>query len=127
MPKWEPASNIPENSVLRKWAELFLSGMAAMGRNARINSITVQRTIEAAGFTDVQEQTIQCYVNPWMEDRQKRDVARWFNLGLSHGLEAMSLMPMIEGLHMEEDAVRSLCAQVKTEICHLRYHAYFNM
>lgn len=126
VPGWE-GSDVPEVSALKRWADLFLLSLTAMGRNARIDSTTVQQTIEAAGFVDFQEQTIRCYVNPWMEDRHAKDIARWFNLGLSHGVAAMSLMPMIEGLQMHEAEVRSLCAEVEAEICYLRYHAYFNM
>lgn len=92
-----------------------------------MDAAAARGAMEAAGFTDFREEVIRCYVNPWMSDRHERDVARWFNLGLSHGIPAMSTMPMIEGLGMDQEEVRKLCSDVNHEICVLRYHAYFNM
>jgi hypothetical protein len=96
-------------------------------RKARVDSVATRQMLEGAGFTDFREEIIRCYVNPWMSDRHEREIARWFNLGLSHGIVAMSLMPMIEGLHMEQEEVLDLCLRVNKEICVLRYQAYFNV
>lgn len=83
--------------------------------------------MKAAGFTNFREVTIRCYVNPWMSDSYEREVSRWFNRGLSSGILAMSIMPMIEGLKMSLAEVERLCQKVNEEICMLRHHAYFNM
>lgn len=86
-----------------------------------------RQMMEAAGFVEVKEEVVQAFVCPWSSDRQPRELARWFNLGLSHSLEALSLMPLIEKQGLKFEEVRELCQRVKQEICILRYHTYCNM
>jgi hypothetical protein len=83
--------------------------------------------MEGAGLVDFKEEVIKCYVNPWSRDRHEREMARWYNLGFCHSVEAMSFMPLIENIGMTFDQVRDLCARVKKEVCVLRYHAYVTM
>ncbi|KAK5992826.1 Secondary metabolism regulator LAE1 [Cladobotryum mycophilum] len=122
-PRWE-GDDVPVESAMREWADLFLRAMDRFNRSARVSTENTKRMVEAAGFTDFQETTVRCYVNPWSPDRHMREVARWFNLGFSLGLEAMSMMPMIEKMNMTQKDVKDLCERVKKEICILRYHSY---
>nr|UWK20372.1 chromatin methyl transferase [Trichoderma crystalligenum] len=122
-PQWE-GEHIPTHSAFREWSQLFLRAMHRFQRSVKISSQDTKRMMETAGFTDFTETTIKCYVNPWSHNRHDREVARWFNLAFSLGLEAMSMMPMIEKLGMTKDEVEDLCARVRKEICILRYHAY---
>lgn len=126
VPQWE-GDDVPSPSALEDWSSKFLRAMNGFHRNARLSRDETKRMVEAAGFTDFTEKTLRCYLNPWSEDRRDRDVARWFNLGFSLSLEAMSMMPMIEKLGMTQAQVKELCGRVKREICILRYHGYFNL
>nr|UWK20375.1 chromatin methyl transferase [Trichoderma cf. fertile] len=122
-PQWE-GEDVPTHSALREWAQQFQRAMHRYQRSVTISCRDTKRMMEAAGFTDFTETTIKCYVNPWSPDRHDREVARWFNLAFSLGLEAMSMMPMIDQLGMTKDDVLDLCGRVKKEMCILRYHAY---
>ncbi|EHK25321.1 uncharacterized protein TRIVIDRAFT_31676 [Trichoderma virens Gv29-8] len=122
-PQWED-ENIPTHSALREWAHLFQRAMRRYHRSVTVSCEDAQDMMEAAGFTEFTETTMRCYVNPWSPERLPRESARWFNLALSLGLEAMSMMPMIEKLGMTKEDVLDLCSRVKKEICILRYHAY---
>lgn len=82
---------------------------------------------EEAGFVDISQETVRCYVNPWSDVKEEREIARWFNLVCAQGLEAMSLIPMIDHGRMSYDQVRELCDRTKKEICVLRFHAYVTM
>ncbi|KAM0556784.1 hypothetical protein ACHAPJ_005844 [Fusarium lateritium] len=117
----------PANSAFEKWAELFLDGMDHFNRSARVTPQETRQLLEAAGFTDVRQEVIQAYVCPWSPDRHEREIARWFNLGLSHSLEALSLVPLVEKQGLKAEEVRELCAQAKRETCVLRYHTYCNI
>nr|AMD39000.1 methyl transferase [Fusarium babinda] len=117
----------PANSAFVKWAELFLDGMDRFNRSARVTPQETQQQLEAAGFTDVRHEVTKAYVCPWSPDRQEREIARWFNIGLSHSLEAMSLKPLIEKLGLKAEEVRELCSRAKRETCVLRYHTYCNI
>ncbi|OAA46917.1 Ribosomal RNA methyltransferase RrmJ/FtsJ [Metarhizium rileyi] len=126
VPGWE-GDYIPNPSALKEWSDLYLRASETFGRNGRLDSATVRRTMESAGFIDFREEIIRCYVNPWMPDRHERELASWFNLGLSRGVEAMSLMPMIEGLGLKQEEVHNLCQRVIKEICVLSHHAFFHV
>ncbi|KAF4125106.1 hypothetical protein GMORB2_3945 [Geosmithia morbida] len=123
-PRWESSGDIPNPSAIQEWSELYLQGMDRVNKSARVAPQWTVRMLEDAGFVDVREETIRCYVCPWSSDRQEREIARWFNLVFSQGLEAMSLLPMVDYLGMSIDEVNSLCARTKREMCVLRYHAY---
>ncbi|KAI1045359.1 hypothetical protein LB505_013552 [Fusarium chuoi] len=117
----------PANSAFVKWAELFLDGMDRFNRSVRVTPQEHRQMLEATGFTDVRQEVIKAYVCPWSADRNEREIARWFNIGLSHSLEAMSLKPLIEKLGYEAEEVRELCERAKRETCVLRYHTYCNI
>ncbi|KAK2592161.1 hypothetical protein QQS21_010143 [Conoideocrella luteorostrata] len=125
VPRWE--GNIPPKSALNEWSRLFLQGLDRFDRNARTDVGEVRKAFDKAGFVDFKEETIRCCVSPWTSDRHERDLARWFNFGFCNGIEAMSLMPMIEGLQMTKEEVQELCGRVKSEICHLKNHAFVTL
>ncbi|PHH90737.1 hypothetical protein CDD83_2777 [Cordyceps sp. RAO-2017] len=124
VPRWEHSGEFPENSAFKEWSDAFLKALDLFNRSARVSTHHTRHMIEQAGFCDFQEQTIRCYVNPWSANSWEQETARWFNLGLKHCLEAMSLMPMIERLRMTAEQVNDLCARVKEENTKLRYHGY---
>ncbi|KAH7156311.1 methyl transferase [Dactylonectria macrodidyma] len=125
-PRWDDNQR-PTKSAFEEWAALFYSGMDKFDRSARVKSDERYLMMEAAGFTDIKEEVIKAYVCPWSEDRTVRELARWFNLGLTHSLDSLSLMPLIEKLGMTLEEVNELTGKVKKEICVLRYHTYCNI
>ncbi|ODA77554.1 hypothetical protein RJ55_07183 [Drechmeria coniospora] len=127
VPRWEGSGDTPPNSALLDWANQFLAALDLFSRSARVVPQAVRTMIERAGFVDFKEQTIRCYVNPWMADKDDQLTARWFNLSLKHSMESMSLMPMVEKLGMTVEEVKHLCEQAKDECTRLRYHGYCTM
>lgn len=126
-PRWEETGGIPNPSAIQEWSERFLQGMDILNRSARVSPQWTVRMLEEAGFVDIREETIRCYVNPWSNDRQERTLAQWFNLVLSQGLEAMCLMPLVDQLDMSVEDVQALCARARKETCILRYHTYMTL
>nr|UWK20376.1 chromatin methyl transferase [Trichoderma gamsii] len=125
-PQWD-GEDRPTHSAIREWSQQFHRAMHRYRRSVKVSTEDTKRMMEAAGFTEFKETTIRCYLNPWSTDRHQREAARWFNLALGLGLEAMSLMPMIDMLHMKQEDVVDLCKRVKAETCVLRYHTYFTL
>ncbi|RFU72149.1 methyl transferase [Trichoderma arundinaceum] len=122
-PRWE-GDEVPVHSALNEWSQKFQRAMHRYQRSVKVSSQDTKRMMEAAGFTDFTETTVRCYVNPFSPDRHDRELGRWFNLAITLGLQAMSMMPMIENLGMTEADVVDLCERVKSEMCILRFHAY---
>ncbi|KAJ2980233.1 hypothetical protein NQ176_g2761 [Zarea fungicola] len=125
VPLWE--NTAPESSALREWSRLFLKGMDGFQRSVRVSSSNVRRMMETAGYVEFDETIIRCCVSPWCDDPHEKLVAKWFNVGLTEAIEAMSLAPLVENLGMDVSQVKELCERLRSEICKLRYHAYFNM
>lgn len=83
--------------------------------------------LEQQGFVDIREQIIQLPLNPWPTDFHAKDIGRWYNLGLTQGLEALSLAPLMRVKHWNRPDVDRLVQDVKREVCSKRIHAYSNM
>ena len=80
---------LPPNSQLWHWTQAVLEATATAYRPMAYNTET-RSMLESSGFVDIQEQIIQVPLNPWPKDPHAKDIGRWYNLGLTQGLEALS-------------------------------------
>jgi hypothetical protein len=83
--------------------------------------------LENQGFVDIKEQVIKIPLNPWPTDPHLKDIGRWYNLGLTQGLEALTLGPLTRVSQWSKTDVDKLISEVKREVCSKKYHAYCNM
>jgi hypothetical protein len=87
-----------------------------------------RQLLEAAGFTDIQEQVIMAPYNSWPADPHHKEIGRWYNLGITEGLEALSLAPFTRVFRWDATQhVKPLVAEVRKQICNRKIHAYNNM
>ncbi|KAH6881085.1 methyl transferase, partial [Thelonectria olida] len=124
---WVPRCDdgtLPTDSALGEWASKLLKSLDRHGRSMRVDPEETRRQLALAGFTDIDETVIKVCYCPWSEDRHERQVGRWFNIGLSQGLTALSCFPMRRMLGMSQKDVKDLCLKAKRDMCDLRYHAY---
>ncbi|KAH7142382.1 hypothetical protein DER46DRAFT_630986 [Fusarium sp. MPI-SDFR-AT-0072] len=95
---WAPQcddDSLPTDSALSQWASKLLDAMDQYGRPMRVNPEKTRQQLALAGFVDISETVIRACYNPWPEDATEKEAARWFNMGLSSGLTALSCAPMI--------------------------------
>ncbi|PBP25931.1 S-adenosyl-L-methionine-dependent methyltransferase [Diplocarpon rosae] len=116
----------PPHSKLVEWTRLLLDATARAQRPLAFNPHT-RVQLERAGFVDIREQIIKVPLNPWEKDPHLKDIGRWYNLGLTQGLQALSLGPLTRVRQWTAAEVEALIADVKKEICSKRYHFYCNM
>ena len=84
--------------------------------------------LQAAGFIDIQETIVRAPLNGWPSDPHQKTIGRWYNLGLTDGLDALSLAPLTRVYNWNADEhVRPLIKEVKKEIAKSKVHAYNNM
>ncbi|EXK24837.1 hypothetical protein FOMG_18464 [Fusarium oxysporum f. sp. melonis 26406] len=124
---WAPQcddDSLPTDSALSQWALKLLDAMDQYGRPMRVNPEKTRQQLALAGFVDISETVIRACYNPWPEDATEKEAARWFNVGLSSGLTALSSAPMVRMLGMSKEEVEGLCDRVNKEICMRSYHAY---
>ncbi len=117
---------LPPNSYIVQWTGLLLDATARAYRPLAYNTET-RAILERQGFVDIQEQVIRVPVNPWSKDPQEKDVGRWYNLGLTQGLQALTLAPLTRMTQWTPADVERLTADVKREVCSKKFHIYCNM
>jgi hypothetical protein len=118
--------SLPMHSELNYWTRCVLD---ATGRNHRplaYNEET-RSMLDAQGFVEVQEQIFKVPLNPWPADAHLKDVGRWYNLGLTQGLEALTMGPLSKMSNWSIERIDKLVADVKREICSKRHHVYCYM
>ncbi|KZF21952.1 methyltransferase LaeA [Xylona heveae TC161] len=86
-----------------------------------------RQMLEMQGFVDIQENVIRIPLNSWPASLHEKDIGRWYNLGLTEGLEALSLGPLTRVYGWPAEDVRRLIVDVKAHMCNKKIHAYNNM
>lgn len=117
---------LPPNSNLVKWSQHILSATQEHSRPLAYNTQT-RSMLEHQGFVEIQEQVIKVPFNPWPTDTHLKDIGRWYNLGLTQGLDALTLGPMTTVRHWKKPDIDKLIQDAKREICSKHVHAYCNM
>ncbi|KAI6708842.1 methyltransferase LaeA: variant, partial [Diplocarpon mali] len=115
----------PPNSKLVEWTRLLLDATERAQRPLAFNTQT-RAQLQRAGFVDIAEQIIKVPLNPWEKDPHLKDIGRWYNLGLTQGLQALSLGPLTRVRQWTAAEVEALIAEVKREVCSKRHHFYCN-
>ncbi|KAI0976685.1 methyltransferase LaeA [Xylaria arbuscula] len=110
-------------SKLAEWSHKVHQGFARAGKRLDMDPNT-KTILEDIGFVDVEHKKIPIAYNPWPEDENKKEVARWFNLGLTQGLDGFSFEPVIQWLNYPEPEVRELIDGVKEDICRREWRTY---
>ena len=119
-------NTFPENTSLKLWYNCLAEATNRALRPIAYNHET-GALLEHTGFVDIREEIIRVPLNPWPTDPWQRDVGRWYNLGLTEGLEALTLGPFMRILGWTKDEVDILIERVKREVCTRRMHVYCNM
>lgn len=110
-----------------KWYEYLADATQRAQRPIAYNADTRQR-LENAGFIDIHEEVIRAPFNSWPSDPHQKEIGRWYNLGLTEGLEALSFAPLTRIYNWEVNQnIRPFLELVKQTICNRKIHAYNNM
>ncbi|KAI8955088.1 S-adenosyl-L-methionine-dependent methyltransferase [Xylaria longipes] len=123
---WRPQSDGDPrplaDSKLMEWSQKVHQGFARAGKKLEMDPNT-KTILEDIGFS-VEHRKIPIAFNPWPEDEHKKEIARWFNLGLNQGLEALTFESVIHYLGYPEQEVRELIERVKEDICRREWRTY---
>jgi hypothetical protein len=118
---------LSDQSPLVSWYKYLSEATTTADRPIAYRDDT-KALLQRAGFIDIREQTIRAPINPWSTDPHQREIGKWYNLGLSLGLEALSLAAFtrVNSWNPTRD-IAPFLADVKTEMCKKGVHAYNNM
>ena len=125
-PRCDDHTLSPE-SYLVKWYNYLADATNRASRPIAYEHRTRQ-LLQAAGFIDIQETIIRAPYNSWPNDPHQKDIGRWYNLGLTEGLEALSFAAFSRMNRWDvNNHVRPLTNAVRGEICNRKIHAYNNI
>lgn len=119
--------SLPDNSYLVQWYNYLTDATHRSARPIAYQHNTRQM-LQAAGFIDIQETIIRAPYTTWPSDPHQKEISRWYNLGITEGLEALSMGPFTRIFRWgAREHVQPLVEQVRKEIGTRKYHAYNNM
>ncbi|KAI1804738.1 methyltransferase LaeA [Daldinia bambusicola] len=102
---------LPEDSPLRIWA---------------LNPHTVGM-LQRLGYVDVEQTSKRIPFNSWPDDAQEKEIGRWFNLGITKGLHAITIAPLTRMNGYDPEHVENLISKVRKEMCSRSLRAYCTM
>lgn len=123
----EPRSDdgsIPE--ILSRWYN-YLQDATTRGSKSIQYIHETQDMLRSRGFVDIEETIIRLPFNTWPTDPHGKDVGRWYSVGFTEGLEAMSLGPFTRVFEWPPGDVRRLCEDVKSAVLNKKFHVYNNL
>ncbi|TKA78622.1 Secondary metabolism regulator LAE1 [Cryomyces minteri] len=118
--------SLPIDSPVRQWYSHLADATERCGKPIAYQHNTRQM-LEAAGFIDIREQVIRAPYNGWPADPHQKEIGRWYNLGLTEGLEGLSMAPFTRIFRWPADTVTRWMQDIKATVCTRRIHAYNNM
>ncbi|KAI0895760.1 methyltransferase LaeA [Annulohypoxylon nitens] len=117
---------LPEDSSLRIWAHELTVAMERARRPITANPHTVA-LLERLGFVDVKQVSKRVPFNSWPPDETEREMGKWFNLGITQGLYALSIAPLTRMNGYDPEQVQNLVNKVQREICSRAIRSYCTM
>ncbi len=118
---------LSQDSMLVKWYRWLADATHRVSRPIAYEHRTRQM-LQQAGFIDIQETVIRVPYNSWPNDPHQKDIGRWYNLGITEGLEALTFAPLTRVYQWDLNAhIKPLLENVRKEICNRKIHAYNNM
>lgn len=118
---------LPEQSYLVQWYQYLADATNRSNRPIAYQHNTRQM-LQQAGFIDIQETMIRAPYTTWPSDPHQKEISKWYNMGISDGLEALSLAAFTRLNHWStQEHIYPLIEQVRREISTRKYHAYNNM
>lgn len=116
----------PQHAV-SQWQELLLEASSRTGKPLRLDHNAVLSQLHNCGFTDIQSHVIKLPLNPWPASHAAKELGRWYNLGMSEGLEALTLGPLCRVEGWTKTRVNELLARVQKELSSKSIHGYHKL
>ncbi|KAI9730369.1 MAG: Secondary metabolism regulator lae1 [Cirrosporium novae-zelandiae] len=88
----------------------------------------IREMLQLQGFVDIEETVIRLPLNEWViNDPEQRILGRWYCLGMTHWLEALSLAPFTRVYNWPVADVHRLVKEVTDQMGRRSIHAYNNL
>ena len=125
-PRCDDHTLLPDCPLVQ-WYKYLVEATQNVSRPIQYN-LNTRELLHMAGFIDIQETRIRIPLNSWPNDPHEKEIGRWYNLGLTEGLEALSLAPFSRVFQWNvRHHIRPLLEAARAQICNKKIHAYNHM
>ncbi|RDW61386.1 S-adenosyl-L-methionine-dependent methyltransferase-8 [Coleophoma crateriformis] len=114
----------PENSALKRWGELILSGCAKFGRPADA-TYHYEAQLKAAGFINYGKALYKWPTNRWPKDKHLKELGMWTYEDICGGISGISMAIFTRAHGWTADEVEAFLVDVRKEFKDTRIHTYF--
>ncbi|KAK1751469.1 mRNA 3'-end-processing protein yth1 [Echria macrotheca] len=113
-------------AAMEKWSELFeLSGRKTGASFTVVADDLQRRSLEEAGFVDVQVRTFKVPVGGWPLDPKLAEVGRLVHATLENDLEGYTLLLWHNVLNWPAEEYRPFLADLRKALRNRKYHGYY--
>lgn len=111
---------------MSEWYGHLKDATRRLGKSIEYQQNTRQM-LETAGFTDIQERVIRAPYNSWPRDPHQKEIGRWYCVGASDSVEALSMAPFTRAFKWPVGTVRRYVEDVQKCMMTRKYHGYNNI
>jgi hypothetical protein len=115
----------PEDSALKKWNELVMSGIQASGSEPHLGP-SFEQWLKDAGFVDIEVVKTAVPVGSWPKDAKLKELGVLNHIQLSEALEAVSLGTMLSQ-DLTYEQLSTFLADVKSNLNDRDIHTIYDL
>jgi hypothetical protein len=109
--------------AFRDFLENVRDGVANMGSD--LNGVVKLRgQMEAAGFTNIEEQILRCPIGLWPKNKTLKLAGLYWRTAISDGLMNVAKRPMERGLGWSTTQVEVFLVEVRKALMDSSFHSY---
>ncbi|KAL7802244.1 S-adenosyl-L-methionine-dependent methyltransferase [Trichoderma aethiopicum] len=117
---------VTETSALGQWGKFFLNGGKKIGRSFTvIEDETQRKSIEAAGFVDIQEFNFKMPIGGWPKDPKLKELGQFAQMVLERDIEGYIVF-MANTLGWTREEILVYIGMLRREVRSKNFHAYYN-
>jgi len=114
--------SLPSDSQYNHWYHKYLIDATARAHRPIAFRHDTRHLLERAGFVDIQISKTRLPIGEWAPNQI--DLGRWYRLGITEALEALSLAPFCRSFGWPVKDVRRYVAEVDEVLRRADIHAY---
>ncbi|KAH7119328.1 S-adenosyl-L-methionine-dependent methyltransferase [Dactylonectria macrodidyma] len=116
---------VKESSSMKAWGDFWeQTGTRSKRAFTIVEDGTLETSMMAAGFADIEEHDFKMPVGPWPMDLRLKEIGSYILAALDNDLEGFVLRPAIELLGWSEEEALLFVARLRTEMRSGKPHAY---
>lgn len=120
-------NTLPANSKVKEWHDLSVHGAGLVGCPCRVDSNTMRRYFEDAGFINIEVIDYKWPISPWPADKRLKEAGTFAMVSMLEELTGLSMAVFTRILGWSMEHLEVFLIEVKKEWKTKGVHAYWPM